>query len=317
MNEALDTILSASQATQEIIRDGLWAQDDSLLQTKDGISLLSLKNHELLGYLHSLVYIIAGKIALTESEDAERDIKVIDEAIKSSIVHRISMEKGIKGLENKIAYQIEKVLRAYQKATTDDNTEAAQPNNVDSDSEDELNYRPNPMALQASKGGLAGSKKSPKGRGADEDEDDSHTKKYEAPKIAAVAPFQKERTSRRRNATMEEYIQESSAAPVAEPSIGSTIMDHGRGGERTDRDRKKQKEIQDYEEENYVRLPGMSKKQAKRAARQRQRDAFGRNLFGEDWSFLDRKSDGIAESSKRRKKDMSVWERAKKKQRQL
>lgn len=322
MDEALKTIAAASKATAEIIEDGLWSKDESIAKTKDGISLLGLKNHELLGYLHSLVFVIAGRVALTESEDPTALREIIDAATKASIVHRVSMEKGVKGLESKIAYQIEKVLRAYQKeiSAAEEGAEEAKNEVHDSDSEDELSYKPNPMGLQSTKKGLGSSKSK---RRADEDEDDEGSddqttkpKKYEIPKIAAVTPFQKDRNStRRRNATMEEYIQESSAAPIAAPSVGSTIMDHGRGGERTDRDRKKQKEVQDYEEENYIRLPGMSKKESKRAARQRQRDAFGKNFFGEDWSFLDRKSNGVAEASKRRKKETSVWERAKKKQR--
>jgi U3 small nucleolar ribonucleoprotein protein LCP5 len=302
MDELLNTISSSLDSVSSTIGDGSIFSDDSIIGSSEGISLLSLKNHALLSYLHNLVLIIGARVAATEDKQVT---SIVDNAVKSTIVQRVVLEKGIKGLESKLAYQIEKVLRAYSKSnegqkTIDNGSSDVVEQESDSD-DDVLNYKPNPLALN---GGDANREEKPTNEKAE---------KYQAPKIAAVTPFTKERKTRKhRNIAMDEYINDMSVAPTAEPSIGSTIMDQGRGGERTEFDRKKQKELQNYEEENYTRLPGLSKKQEKRAARQRQRDAFGKSFMGEDWSFLGQK--GGNSGSKRKQKQTSIWDRTKKRQ---
>lgn len=283
--------------------------DDDLEYSQKGISLLALKNESLLAYLHHVCLVIAGMIERTESNDSIDG--AFEKTVENSVIHRVVMDKGVKGLETKIAYQIEKALRAYLKTQKQAEEAAnakiasqAEKNDEENSDEEALSFKPNPFALTTGR--------------AEASESDPNAK-YVPPKISAATPFtEKEKTSsrRRKNVVMEEYLEDARGAPMAAPSIGSTIMDGGRGGERTDKDRRKQQEIQNYEEENYVRLPGMSKKEQKRAARQRQRDAHGKNLFGEDWGFLetvgrDRDNGDGPQRSKRRK--TSAWERAKKK----
>ncbi|ANB14365.1 Lcp5p [Sugiyamaella lignohabitans] len=335
MDALLETINTSITSLTQSIDDGTSFSDESIAKIPEGISLLALKNDTMLSYLHNVILIIAGKLSLASTDDneSEKDVaEIIRKATEASVTQRVVLEKGVKGLETKIAYQIEKVLRAHSKlqqeaeqkqqqlAEDEVNGQADKEEEVDSDSDDDaLNFKPNPMALKGANDDSAEGDRRNGIRSKDPAKSSSSTEKYKAPKIAAVTPFSKEQPKGRkqRNSTMEEYIREMSTAPLAEPSVGSTIMDNGRGGERTERDRAKQKEVQNYEEENYTRLQGLSQKQEKRAARQRQRDAFGKSLFGEDWSFLDRKStnSGVSSSSKRNKQSSSVWERTKKRQR--
>lgn len=318
MDDLLQTITKVADSIAQSIDDGTFVSEESVAGAKDGISLLSLKYHAMLSYIQNLALIITAQIS-RGVEDESGDVSAVrDAAVKGTIVDRVTLEKGVKGLESKLAYQIEKVIRAHSKAKQEEKGQAEakesgakgsdDENDSGSDSdEDVLNYRPNPKAL------ANGPEES---KNADDSKSQSRAAaKYVAPKIAAVTPFGKDhggKSSRRmRNSTMEEFIRDSSDAPFAEPSIGSTIMDNGRGGERTEKDRRKQAEIQRYEEENYTRLPGLSKKQARKEARSRQRDAQTKTFFGEDWG-LDRISSNNIEGATKRKKNTSVWDRAKK-----
>ncbi|KAF3227801.1 hypothetical protein TWF191_003323 [Orbilia oligospora] len=84
---------------------------------------------------------------------------------------------------------------------------------------------------------------------------------------------------------IDEYLASMpGAAPVAEPSIGSNVGRLGRT--KTARERDEERERRDYEESNFVRLPGMTKKEKKEKAR---RDAGrGREWGGEDWGSLEK-----------------------------
>lgn len=305
MDEQLETIISTVNKLNSNLEKGESITKSNIQNSKDGISLLAYKNHAMLSYLQNLALVTATQVARS-SKDVEQ---IRENAIKGTVTQRIGLEKGVKGLEAKMSYQIEKVLRANFKANqpqeTTKKTQDNEDSEEDSDDEDALNYKPNPTGMENNKD---------EGRSAGITSTTDSNAKYQAPKISAVTPFDKEgrKTSRQqRNATMEEYLRHSSAAPVAEPSIGSNIMDNGRGGERNEKDRLKQKEVQDYEEENLTRIGLKSKKEEKKAARKRQRDAYGKNLFGENWGL----SSGIERATKRKDKPSSVWERTKKRQR--
>ncbi|KAF3927850.1 hypothetical protein ABW20_dc0103551 [Dactylellina cionopaga] len=71
------------------------------------------------------------------------------------------------------------------------------------------------------------------------------------------------------------------SAPVAEPSIGSNVGRLGRT--KTAREREVERERREYEESNFVRLPGMSKKEKREKAR-----SNGKEWGGEDWRSLER-----------------------------
>ena len=170
----------------------------------------------------------------------------------------------------------------------------------DSDSEDEnLNYKPDVQSL--ARKSLAMSSDS-KGK-------DSNAT-YKPPKIAAVAPAEtssKRDINNRKLQSMEEYLQENSDAPMAEASIGSTIVNHGKGGVKTAKDKEREKEVQAYEEANFTRLPSTT---TKKSFRQKQHE-LANTFAGEDWSIFNNNRN-VKDTTSRKRKPTSAWDRAKK-----
>ncbi|ODQ64808.1 hypothetical protein NADFUDRAFT_6181, partial [Nadsonia fulvescens var. elongata DSM 6958] len=315
-----------------------------------GISLLSLKNHTMLAYLQHLVTLILTGLERTTLAAAEtqngpatpHSSQLRQLALEGAVTDRIVLEKGIKGLESRISYQIEKVLRAHQKQQAQDAADAqrkaeradaddvssdpSDPSDAasDDDSDDDvLTYKPNPLGLAATIKDPASQIRGKPHLAVSDTPGEKPSGIYRPPKISAVAPVVLDdkngskgpggaQAKKRRNATMDEYLSATSAAPQAEYSIGASILDHGRG-EKTAKDRKREAEINTYEEENMIRLPGMSKKDKTKQKRMRG-DAF----FGEDWGlnqYSDRTSRGndLNTVTKRSKNGgASAWDRAKK-----
>lgn len=289
----------------ELVEDLLNKTGQSL---PEGVSLLDLKNSAMLSYINNVALIILARIESTKTNKNLDELK--QKAINGSIVQRVTMERGIKSLEKKLQYQLDKMVRNYNKMEKDSSEdtvnkkleENAQGNEDGEDSEedsedDDLNYRPDPTALMAKTDATAESK--------------SSTDKYKPPKISAALPPQEVRAKSSKNTSklqsMEEYLMETGDAPMSEASIGSTIVNNGRGGVKTLRDRQKEEEIKRYEEANFTRLSTTKSKKDKRTEKRRQAETF----FGEDWGIFNNKRDDVAESTKRAK-PKSAWEKAKK-----
>jgi len=273
---------------------------------KDGLSLLDVKNELLLSYLQNLVFLILVKLRQSKNAKAngKEDHDLNDVAVKKLVELRLYLEKGVRPLEDKLRYQIEKVLRAAD--DSERNAKAAESlsasknrkssaSNSGSESDEEsgedggengaatpkvsdLQFRPNLSAFVRPAASTGVSK-----------EKDANGV-YRPPRIApTVMPTteRRERAERKslKSATLDEFIaDELSTAPVAEPSIGTTIAAHGRRV-KTAGERAEEAERLDYEERNFVRLAKESKKdkanKAKAAGRS-SRMAFG----GEEWRDL-------------------------------
>jgi U3 small nucleolar ribonucleoprotein protein LCP5 len=276
----------------------------SIAPPKNGISLLDVKNDVLLSYLHNLVFLAL--LRLKSGSIAGHA------AINDLVKLRLLLERGVKPLEQKLKYQIDKVVVAAATAAeeaegtnktttkdTDSSGSDSEPNNdgisgSDSEAEDgdahrkallsaaesttpsDLAHRPNPSSLL-----LANTKKS----SAKEVGTDGV---YKPPRIAATSmpeittTREKKERAPVRNHALEHFIDdELSTAPIPAPSIGTTIVQHGRR-HKTNRDRKVEMERQEFEEANLVRLPKMSRKEAQ-AARKQNRGARENAFGGEDW----------------------------------
>jgi U3 small nucleolar ribonucleoprotein protein LCP5 len=111
------------------------ATTTSDLHTRDGISLLSLKNHVLLSYLQSLV-LLSSRRALGHSlssrsapsqpfSSTERELRGGEpgDLVDSMIEGRVVLEK-IKALENRMRYQIDKLVRTAEETTSTSNKNA-------------------------------------------------------------------------------------------------------------------------------------------------------------------------------------------------
>ncbi|ODV79283.1 uncharacterized protein CANTADRAFT_22034 [Suhomyces tanzawaensis NRRL Y-17324] len=281
----------------------------------EGVSLLALKNNSLVSYLNNVVMVILSHLERLEGQDVENDRL---ETIQRSIVQRVNLEKGIKPLEKKLNYQLDKMVKAYNRMEADEEKAEEKLNRIGSDSEaeddddddsedsdeDNLSYKPDAAALAKMS------------RPSDDRKKSSSNEKYKPPKISAVAPPTsiskedgKDKGRNRKLQSMEEYLREQSDMPTTEASIGSTIVDHGRGGVKTQHDRRKEKEIQEYEESNFIRL---SNNQVKKSFKEKQRDR--ENQFGgEDWSMFNQKNTReVSGDTSRKRKPNTVWDRVKK-----
>lgn len=289
----------------------------------EGMSLLSLKNEALLSYVNSLVLVLLSHVERLRELALEAKVEALKrKAVESSVQQRVTLEKGIKPLEKKLTYQLDKMVRSFRKMEEDnarmeqkvaedaengaesEEEEAAAEDSESEDSEeddDALSYKPDASGLKKmAKASLAKGKAEGDG-------------KYRPPKISAAAPPTNNfddraipAKSKRKLQSMEEYLRESSDLPQAEASIGSAILGHGRGGVKTNRDSQKEREIQRYEEANFTRLPSTATKKT-----HRQKMAERANTFaGEDWSMFNN-SRNLKEGTSRKRKAGTAWDRAK------
>lgn len=294
---------------------------------KDGISLLDVKNELLLSYLQNLVFLILVKIRGTKQGDingSEKGSSVDDEVVKKLVELRLYLEKGVRPLEDKLSYQIGRLLRAADDAERNEkaaqaaaqakfDSESASDSDEDSgeDDEDEENEVEKPdtanLAFRPGMGKLIKSTT----ESADKSSKDK-TGVYRPPKIAPTKmPTTETRERRQRgpikSATMDEFVaDELSAAPLAQPSIGTNIVQFGRRL-KTASERKEEDDRRDYEERNFVRLAKDSKKdRAKKAAVESRRGRM--NYGGEEFRDLSMGVDRIHRLTK--KKDGSGGTRA-------
>lgn len=289
----------------------------------EGVSLLTLKNNSLISYLQNLVLILLAKL---QDLDEESNGEINNQrAVENSIVQRVTLEKGIKPLEKRLSYQLEKMIRSYKRTETEEEETREKLSKVgekgeedeeeddededgdDSDSEDDDNlaYKPDVQALAK----LAPNSKSTKQSSS---ASTLSGEKYKPPKISAIEPpkptsASTSKASNRKLQSMEEYLKENSDQPMLESSIGSTIVDHGKGGVKTSKDKEREREIQTYEENNFTRLPNAA---TKKSYKQRQSEMVN-NFGGEDWSIFNNKRD-VSESTSRKRKPNTAWDRVKK-----
>ncbi|PSN64631.1 hypothetical protein BS50DRAFT_78595 [Corynespora cassiicola Philippines] len=288
----LSTLTSSIQSAAEAL-----PKDSDIAPPKDGISLLDVKNELLLSYLQNLVFLILLKIRSRSQSDAdEAALHPQDEVVKKLVELRIYLDKGVRPLENRLKYQIDKIVRAADDAARRSTqgpskptkkTKAAESDSDVSDAEsagsaqteddiDDVSYGPNRAAFVRAK------------PSSDDREAAASSKDgiYRPPKITPMAmpttQGREERAARRpgKSATLDEFIAtELSAAPIAEPSIGSTIVSGGRRM-KSEKERREELEKREYEEANFTRLPKESKKD--RAKKGRRDGGWG----GEEWRGL-------------------------------
>lgn len=296
---------------------------------EEGISLLDTKNEIFLSYLHNLVFLIIVKLRNNKNRGTEADLSLDDSIVKKLVELQVSMDKGVRPLENRLKYQIEKVLRAADDAKLAENVKATTVNQsnirsraseeIDEESDDDsaggvdlnnseindLQYRPNPAAFIR-----------PKDSGSSTKQNDSglnQSQIYRPPRIHATSmpttgPRDHEAKKPRKSSTLDEFIYtEMSTVPIAEPSIGSTILGGGKRS-KTEKERIQEQERIDYEERNYTRLPKESKKELANKKGRRTDAGYG----GEDWGGLGYEIDRIDQLTKKSGKKISVLEKSRK-----
>ncbi|KAK7398476.1 hypothetical protein QQX98_012135 [Neonectria punicea] len=282
---------------------------------KDGISLLDVKNELLLSYLQNLVFLILLKLrnSKSDADGSDEEDSQLDESVRSKLVEmRLYLERGARPLEEKLRFSIDRFLRTADDADREKKAQELGLNDpVAADSEDDDDDDAESYTGQAPRkagklsaapnfGTLVDDATAKVGRGGI----DESSGVYRPPKRdrTVMEPSQRgEKASRRSNKshTMDEFVEsELAAAPMAEPSVGTTIVQGGRKT-KTTADRKVEAERRDYEEMNFVRLPKESKKD--RAQKAKQTGRSSRMQFGgEEWHNLGEGVDRIDRLTKRK-----------------
>ncbi|KAF2962845.1 hypothetical protein GQX73_g10727 [Xylaria multiplex] len=275
-------------------------------ETENGVSLLDVKNELLLSYLQNLVFLILIKIRNSKSDHAglsENSTELSDTVVKKLVELRLYLDKGVRPLEERLRFQLDKIIRAADDADRKEKMEqeaedaASQSESEsdkasDDDDDDEAGRDPGNKARSREDTKLGPSFSNfaaPVSVGMAAAAQDK-TGVYRPPKITpTVMPTTegRERKERRpmKSATMNEYIaDELSTAPSALPSVGSNVMFGGRKM-KTASERDEEQRRREFEETNFVRLPKENKKQRAEKSKQERRSAkmsFG----GEEWRDL-------------------------------
>lgn len=305
-----------------------------------GISLLDTKSEILLSYLHNLVFLIIFQLRHGSSTDSSdkttnlADNSLRDQAVKKLIELRVFLDRGVRPLEGRLKYQVDKVIKAAEDTEraertvkshkskkagkaddsgSDEASSAGKDASSEEDSDeaseedlDEMAYRPNVAAFSKAK---AEDEKPRQAKSTTQAPSDGI---YRPPKIMPTAlptTDRREREDRRprRSNVIDEFVSaEMSSAPMAEPSIGSTIISGGRQT-KSKQDREREAERARYEETNFVRLPKETKKElAKR--RGGRETTFG----GDEWKGLTEGADRIERLTRRGKNSGIALEKSRK-----
>ncbi|KAK4555929.1 hypothetical protein LTR86_007149 [Recurvomyces mirabilis] len=324
----LETLSSFTAATENATK--ALPDAESFVTPKDGITLLDTKNEIFLAYLQALALRNLNVIrSIKDGSDVESAHELSEGITKKLVQHRVYLERGVRPLEAKIKYGVDKVVKAAddaeraaiektkaaavvtQKSTAKDDGS----DDDSSDSDEERAFKPSGAAFTRS------STTDPNTNRRALSKQDGI---YRPPRIAATAmpltTSARERKEDRRpgrSATVDEYIShELSTAPIAEPSIGSTIASGGRSM-KSAKQQVAESERKEYEENNLVRLPAPSKKdklkQGGAGAGGDKRGGFG----GEEWKGLDMSLDRIGDLTRRKGGKEGAFERSKKRGRDV
>ncbi|OJJ78714.1 small subunit rRNA maturation protein LCP5 [Aspergillus glaucus CBS 516.65] len=333
----LETITSCLSGTGSSL-----PTDASIDSPQEGISLLNTKSELLLSYLHNLVFLtifqLKGLSSEDSAEDGEANQSLREDVVKKLTELRVYLERGVRPLEGRLKYQVDKVVKAAEdaeregrnapaptkknktkkapKSDSEDESgsEEASSGSEDEESKDEENiddmaYRPNVSAFSQGVQAQAKPTKSDK-----TDQKAPSDGIYRPPKIMPTALPTTERRERedrrpRRSNVVDEFVNaEMSSAPTMEASIGSTIRSGGRHT-RSHKEKEREEERNAYEETNFVRLPAVSKEdQKKQRGRRGAESTFG----GEDWKGLTEGADRIARLTQRGKGSGSALDKSRK-----
>ena len=102
VKELIAFVKDSSSQHPELVRN-LLAKSNLLLE---GVSLLGLKNESLVSYINNIVLVV-----LSHLERLESDLETGSSAVERSIIQRVTLEKGVKPLEKKLSYQLDKMIR--------------------------------------------------------------------------------------------------------------------------------------------------------------------------------------------------------------
>ncbi|KAJ5391087.1 hypothetical protein N7509_006577 [Penicillium cosmopolitanum] len=301
--------------------------DVSIEPPQDGISLLDAKSEILLSPTSTTS-------PSKQSSDAA-DNSLSDDAVKKLVELRVFLDRG-----GRLKYQVDKVIKAAEDAERTDRpvksnkpkqakkakgsdgegsedesgSDSSEDDSEDEEDLDEMAFRPNIGAFAKAKAEALQNQTKPT-RAAQDAQDAPNDGIYRPPRIMPTAlpkteTERREREDRRpkRSNVIDEFVSaEMSSAPMAEPSIGSTIIDGGRQT-KSKRDRERENERTTYEESNFVRLPKETKKDLAKRRGGHKDSTFG----GDEWRGLTEGADRIERLTRRSKNGGAVLDKSRK-----
>ncbi|KAH0009201.1 hypothetical protein KCU80_g21566, partial [Aureobasidium melanogenum] len=112
MDTSLASILSGLTSSLESAIPAL-PTSDSILPPANGITLLDAKNELFLSYLQTLA--LRNLAVIRSAKDGKTNAGDFDDQLVRDLVkHRVYLEKGVRPLEDRLKYQIDKVVRAAE-----------------------------------------------------------------------------------------------------------------------------------------------------------------------------------------------------------
>ncbi|CAE6436838.1 unnamed protein product [Rhizoctonia solani] len=278
VNEMTRSIASARQPIQSLL-----AKQDSELDTRAGISLLSLKNHVMLSYIHSLGLLSSHRVlghSLLDRAPPSEPFGALDRPARGSdagdlvdtmIEDRIVLEKT-KALEARMKYQIDKLVRLAQDNPQDEGDVI----------DDPLAFKPNLSNLAApstQRGRITTEAANAEGGAAsdveaDSDSDEGRDGIYRPPKLAPV-PYIEGRSKKSKERTYK--AQSLSSLLTLDPSRPHAESASGLGSGSASLSSARARELKhmtEFEEENMTRLV-MNKKEGRRRLRDEEDMALG------------------------------------------
>ncbi|OKL58429.1 hypothetical protein UA08_06166 [Talaromyces atroroseus] len=343
LSSILDTLTACLNSASTSLPSAIEPEDKAssnptILPPADGISLLDTKAELLLSYLQNLVFLVLFQLRARGKNENNQDGVSRDDIVRKLAELRVYIDKGVKPLEGRLKYQIDKVIKAAEDAERatkssgkagkknkqknieqlsdeededsdqsdeQDSAEEEEDEEEDEDEDeqiDEMAYRPNITAFSKNMQQQKSEKEATSSKGH---KDQSSDGIYRPPRIKPTAlpttdSRDRDRDRERRpkkSSVIDEFVSaEMSSAPMAQPSIGSTIQRGGRGV-LTQKDREREAERRAYEETNFVRLPKESKKE--RAKRRAQEGPRTGGFGGEEFRLLREGADRIGRLTKR------------------
>ncbi|TBU28997.1 hypothetical protein BD311DRAFT_693535, partial [Dichomitus squalens] len=258
--DMLDQMRVSMSSARDIVKSLKEKQGTtSELDTREGISLLSLKHHMMLSYLQSLSLITARRAighSLAERSAPQAPFSAKDrpargdgagDRVDAAIEARVVLEK-VKVLEGRMKYQIDKLVRIAEEGASADKNIVNDP----------LAFRPNPQALMDA----AGSERD------DEDEGAPATSRdgiYRPPKLAPmpyIEPRKSKDKAKDRRAPVPSALAHLVHLDPSKPYVEST-SGLGSTPALSSARARELKRMTEFEEENFTRLV-MKKKDARR-----------------------------------------------------
>ncbi|KAJ2985311.1 hypothetical protein NUW58_g5603 [Xylaria curta] len=269
-------------------------------ETDNGVSLLDVKNELLLSYLQNLVFLILIKLRNAKARNTD-STENPDAVVKKLVELRLYLDKGVRPLEERLRFQLDKIIRAADDADRNEKMEKeAEDAESGSESESESEKGSDDDGADADQNTRNPGTNAQGSTDAKQGPLFSNFSAPVSPPTVMPTTERRERTERRpmKSATINEYIaDELSTAPSALPSVGSNVMLGGRKV-KTASEREEEQRRREFEEANFVRLPKESKKQRAEKSRQERRSAkmsFG----GEEWRDLGEGVDRIDKLTRR------------------